>query len=145
MHLYSLHYRVRNRNQNLSILMTPNDLCLISFFLIAASFFPVINDFFLPGLDLSFMSPCGVFTQKIIQSIVAQQLMRLVVKWMTQRLQKKKNLSVSGEYHSVPAYTHTHTPSKHTQHRDSGLPCTPHRYPSAPSPPRRHYEMQNKG
>lgn len=148
----------------IKIKSTPSKLslaCLIYLIIlvVVACFSPVINIFFFfpPSLwfeSLSFKSPCGVFTQKIIQPIVAQQLMRLVVKWMTQRLQGrgggKKKLSVSGEYHSVPERTHTHT-HKHTKQthsqrqRDSGLPCTPHRYPSAPSPPRRHHEMQNKG
>lgn len=58
-------------------------MAVLSKALVPACFFPVINDIFFlfpPFWVESFMSPCGVFTQKIIQSIVAQQLMRLVVK-----------------------------------------------------------------
>lgn len=112
-----------------------------------------------PSEVLPWRSPCGVFIQKIIQTIVAQQLMRLVVKWMTQRLQKKrgeKKLSVSGEYHSVPAHTHAHTTHTHTHTQTP----TKHTLLSSETldypvphlgilllrlPPRCPREMQNKG
>lgn len=85
MHLHSIHLDPEEYKSDLSIKITLHG-CLIQVALVSACFFPVINDFlfffslFPPFWVESFMSPCGVFTQKIIQSIVAQQLMRLVVK-----------------------------------------------------------------
>lgn len=78
-----------------------------------------------PSEVLPWRSPCGVFIQKIIQTIVAQQLMRLVVKWMTQRLQKKRgkkslafrvNITVSlhTRTHTQHTHIHTHKPQPNT-------------------------------
>ena len=91
-HLHSVHHRPRGIKIWFINLIHCKSLSY-SILSHSSPFLPSNQRYFSPSLGWIYLlchHVAYLHKKKIIQSIVARQLMRLVVKWMTQRLQKKR-------------------------------------------------------